>query len=429
MTPKVEQRLKSRLLPFLVILLLLLQFIDSFRGWRILLVGFGGAWIVGYFWARSLARGLRLKREMRFGWVQVGDRMIERFTLANGGRRRALWVEVIDHSTLPSYHASRIVSVGGTKSIRWFKNAVCTRRGLFTLGPINLHTGDPFGLYTVKLDYPISVPLLVMPPVVQLPAIEVAAGGRPGEGRTKASALERTVSAAYVREYQPGDQWRWIHWPTSARHESLYVRLFDGAPAGDWWIMLDMHRQVHVGEGQNSTEEHEVILAASLANRGLSSGRAVGLVAADQELVWLPPKGGEAQRWEIFHALAKVSLGNRPLSELLTRIHPVIGRNTSLVIITPSMEREWLDALIPLLERGVIPTVLLLDQPSFGGTKDPIEIQSSLIDLGVANFPIRRDLLETATAHLEQQASDDELDIGAVFGKSRGARESWKVVL
>lgn len=427
--PKVEQRLRARLLPFLVILLLLLQFIESFRGWRILLVGLGGAWLVSYLWARSLARGLRLTREMRFGWVQVGDQLIERFTLNNSGRQHALWVEVIDHSTLPSYRASRVVSVGGTKIVKWFKEAVCTRRGLFTLGPISLQTGDPFGLYTVKLEYPVSVPLLVMPRVVPLPTIEVAAGGRLGEGRMRANALERTVSAAYVREYQPGDQWRWIHWPTSAKHESLFVRLFDGAPSGDWWIMLDMNRNVHIGVDQDATDEHEVILAASLADRGLKSGRAVGLVAADEELVWLPPQGGEAQRWQILLSLAKISRGERPLSELLMRMPPIMGRNTSLVIITPSMDRRWVEALMPLMERGVIPTVLLLDPLSFGGSSDPAEIQPSLIDLGVTHYLIPRDLLEKATAHLEQREGEDELGIEEIFGTRKVARESWKVVL
>jgi uncharacterized protein (DUF58 family) len=427
--PKVELRLKARLLPLLVIVLLLLQFLETFRGWRILLVGLGGAWLVSYLWARSLARGLTLKREMRFGWVQVGDQLIERFTLNNSGRYNTLWVEVIDHSTLPSYSASRVVSVGGTKSVKWYKEAVCTRRGLFTLGPMSLQTGDPFGVYSVKIEYPISVPLLVMPRVVPLPTIEVAAGGRPGEGRMRASTLERTVSAAYVRKYQPGDQWRWIHWPTSAKHESLFVRLFDGAPAGDWWIMLDMNRHVHIGVDQDSTEEHEVILAASLADRGLKAGRAVGLIAADEELVWLPPQGGETQRWQILLSLAKISLGKRSLSELLMRMQPIMGRNTSLVIITPSTDHSWVEALIPLLERGVIPTVLLLDPLTFGGSSDPVEIQPSLIDLGVTHYLIPRDLLEKATAHVEQREDDDELGIEEIFGPGKVARESWEVVL
>lgn len=427
--PKVEQRLKARILPFLVAILLLLQFIDDYRGWRILLAGLGGAWLIGYLWARSLAQGIRLRREIRFGWAQVGDRIIERFTLRNTSRFNALWIEVVDHSTLPSYNASSVVTVEGDKTIKWFKEAVCTSRGLFNLGPIDILTGDPLGLYTVKIEYPTSIPLLVMPLVVPLPTIEVAAGGRPGEGRVRASVIERTVSAAYVREYQPGDQYRWIHWPTSAKHGSLYVRLFDGTPAGDLWIMLDLHREVHVGVGQDSTEEHEVILAASLADRGIRSGQSVGLIAANHDLVWLPPRGGETQRWQILYALAKVRPGDRPLAELLTRTRPILRWGTNLTIITPSIDLRWVEALVPMIGQGVIPTVLLLDSVSFGGADDPVDIQSSLIQLGVAHYIIPRNLLDEATTKYDQRQGEDEPKTRTADDTLRAAREPWKVVL
>ena len=92
-------------------------------------------------------------------------------------------------------------------------------------------------------------------------------------------ALDRVVSASSVRPYVPGDSRRWVHWKLSAHHQELYVRLFDGTPAGDWWILLDMDARVQVGMGENSTDELGVILAASLADRGLRARRAVGLVA------------------------------------------------------------------------------------------------------------------------------------------------------
>ena len=400
--PKVTQRLNTRLMPLLVGVLFFVQLIEPFRGWQILLVGLAGAWLLGYLWSRSVAKGLRLTREIRFGWAQVGDRLMERFTLENKGRLRALWVEVADHSSLPGYQASRVVDIEGGRSIRWFKKAICTHRGLFRLGPLKMRTGDPFGLYSVDLEYPLSIPLLVLPPVLPLPSIEVAAGGRSGEGRLKTDGLERTVSVSHVREYQLDDQWRWIHWPTSARRQSLYVRSFDGAPAGDWWLVLDMNREVHIGFGQNSTEEHEVILAASLADRGIRSGRAVGLVAANEELIWLPPRGGEGQRWQILYSLAQIDLGDRPLADLLKRMGPSLGRNTSLVIVTPSIDCRWIQELVPLIDRGIIPTVLLLDPRTFGGSSEPVEAQSSLINLGVTYYLISRDLLEDATARFDQ---------------------------
>jgi len=406
--PKPQVKLRSRLLPILTGLLLVVHLITPYRGWQVLLVGLGGAWLVGYLWARSLARGLSVTREMRFGWAQVGDKLMERFTLASDGRLSAPWIEVTDHSTLPGYQAGRGTDMSGMRTIRWYTEAVCTRRGLFTLGPTGMQTGDPLGIYSVTMHDPASLPLMVLPPVVPLPTIEVAPGGRTGEGRPRANALERTVSAAGVRRYLPGDSLRWIHWRTSARRGSLFVRLLESTPAGDWWILLDMDRLVQAGEGADSTEEHGVILAASLADRGLRSGRAVGLAAYGEELVWLPPRGGEGQRWEVLRSLALVSPGVRPLAELLARVRPTFGRYASLVVITPSVDTGWIEALVPLLRRGAIPTVLLLDPASFGGSGDPAMAQALLTDLGVAHYIITPDLLDRSEVRSGRRMSWEE---------------------
>jgi uncharacterized protein (DUF58 family) len=406
-TPNSHLQLNTRLLPVLVGLLLVLQLVVPYRGWLILLVGLGGGWLISYLWVRSLARGLRLIREMRFGWAQVGDRLEERFTLINEGWVPGLWVEVIDHSTMPDYRVSRVTGVGGGSQNRWHTQGVCSRRGLFTLGPTSLRAGDPFGLYTVSLHYSDSATLMVTPPILSLPSIEVAPGGRAGEGRPRADAPERTVSAASVRDYLPGDSLRWIHWRTSAHHDSLFVRLFDGTPAGDWWIFLDMDRRVQVGEGQVSTEEYGVILAASLADQGLRAGRKVGLVTHGEDLVWLPPQAGDGQRWTILHALALLAPGTRPMAELLVRARPRFEERTSLIIITPAVSGNWVEVLWLLLRRGVVPTVLLLDPASFGGADDVSGTLALLSDLGIARYVITRDLLDHPEARPGQQGHWD----------------------
>jgi uncharacterized protein (DUF58 family) len=377
-----------------------------------MLFGLGGAWLLSYLWARSLARGLRLVREMRFGWVQVGDRLVERFTLFNDGWAPALWVELVDQSTLPDYQVGRGTRAGSGRSVRWHTDALCTRRGLYNLGPARLATGDPFGLFTVSLDYPASLPLLVLPPIVSLPSIEVAPGGWIGAGLPRTNALERTVSATSVREYAPGDGLRWIHWRTSARQGELFVRLFDGTSAGDWWIILDMNQRVQAGEGQDSTEEHGVILAASLADRGLRSGRAVGLVADGEQLVWLPPREGDLQRWQILRSLAQVSLGSRPLPDLLMHLESGTQRRASLIIVTPQVDAAWVDALLLLVRRGGVPTVLLLDPISFGGSGSIQAAQAALIDIGVTHYVIARDLLDRPEAHPAYDGDWEGMQIG-----------------
>jgi len=428
--PEPRLRLNTYLLPVLVGLLLVLHLAVPYRGWLILLVGLGGAWLVSYLWVRSLANGLRLVREMRFGWAQVGDQLEERFTLINEGMLSSLWVEVVDHTTMPDYQASRVSGVGGRSSIRWHTKGVCTRRGLFTLGPTTLRAGDPFGVYSVTLQYTDSATLMVTPPILPLPTIEVAPGGRAGEGRPRADAPERTVSVASVRDYVQGDNLRWIHWPTSAHRDSLFVKLFDGTPAGDWWVFLDLDQGVQAGQGEASTEEHGVILAASLADRGLRLGRAVGLVTHGAEFVWLPPQDNNSQRWAILRALALAERGSRPLAELLARACPRFGERTSLVIITPSVEGDWVEALWPLMCRGAVPTVLLLDPVSFGGTGDASKASALLSDLGIARYVITRDLLDRPESRPGRQGQWEwrVSPLGRAVTTRRRRELTWKVL-
>ena len=396
--------LRSLAWPLLTGMVFLLQLLRPDRVWMVLLVGLGGAWLAAFLWARSLARNLRFDREIRFGWAQVGDRLQERFTLVNTGWAPALWAEIQDHSNLVDYSAARVTSIGFYARMQWGTEGICTRRGLYRLGPTDLRTGDPFGVYQVSLHLSDSALLMVMPPVVPLPNIEVAPGGRVGEGkRSRREAIETTVSSDGVREYQPGETLKAVHWPTSARREMLYVRQFEHTPASDWWITLDLNTQVQIGEGYDSTEEHGIILAASLADRGLRQGRAVGLAACGKELIWLPPQRSVAQRMDILRALAAASRGERPLEELLASQKGELRRGASLVVITSDVSAGWFKPLIQLTLSGVTPTVLLFDPASFGGEASASSAIRLLADYGIQYNLITRDLLNRTEKHPGKQ--------------------------
>lgn len=249
--------------------------------------------------------------------------------------------------------------------MEWHVGSTCTRRGLYNLGPTTVSSSDPFGIYRVETTNPARRTLMVMPPIVALPGIQVAPGGRSGDGRPRKDAPERTVSASGVRQYVPGDSLRWIHWPTSARRQEYFVRLFDGTPAGDWRILLDLNRQAQFGSGWDSTVEHAIILTASLADQGFRMKRAVGVTINGQPFTWLPERGDEVQRWEILRQLTLADVSDTSLESFLQQLGGKISSRTSLVIITPDTHGGWLKALLPMLWRGLKPTVLLLDPTSF----------------------------------------------------------------
>jgi uncharacterized protein (DUF58 family) len=383
-----ELKLNSKMVLVFVGLLIVQQIIAPHKVWGILMVGMGGALVVGYFWARSLMKEIYFEREIRSHLAKVGDQLQERFVISNKGRFPALWVSVVDHSDFPRYQVNTARYVRGLSVRRWLKGSVCFTRGLYTLGPTELETGDPFGLFRVKIRYAKTQTMLVVPPVIPLPSIEIATGDRIGEGGTKVATPKRTVTSSGVREYASGDSLFAVHWLTSARLDDLYVRVFDRMPTSDWWVFVDIDDAVQLGEGSEATEEYSIILAASIADRGLRNGRAVGLVAYGDQKIWLPPQTGGGQRWEILRSLATVQRGNSSLFSVLAKTQRSLGRSTSAIVITPSVNSEWLNAIMSLMQRDIRVTVLLLDPSSFGGDESPDPVLGKLSAWGINHYRI-----------------------------------------
>lgn len=363
---QVHIQLRQPAFAFIAAFLLGMQLMDPSRVWTILLAGFGGTWLLAYMWASSLGKNLQLRRERRIGWVQAGGQIEERFTVSNHSFFPALWLELKDKSTLPGYTVSGTFSIHGGEFKQWTSAGACNRRGLYYLGGAELISGDPFGIYQVTAIDPTRTSLIVLPQISQIPKLEISPAGFYGEGKPRPNSPHQTVSAAGVREYNPQDSLRLIHWPTTARMKKPFVKLVENAPEGNWWILLDLDRRAMFGRGWDSIEEQSVALTASLADLGLAARKSVGLISNSSELTWLVPKKDEGQRWEILHALALARPGDMSLAKLLERTAPSIGRNHSLIVITASLDLDWMKSMLSLKARGVIPTVVMLDPVTFG---------------------------------------------------------------
>jgi len=420
-------RLNAKILPVIAVLALIMQFVDPSRVWIILLIGIGGAWLVCWWWARGLARSLHFEREIRFDWAQVGDHLEERFTLKNPFMLPATWVTIHDHSTLVDHHTSIATGVDGAGTSQWHILTQCTRRGVYTLGGTTLETGDPFGIYTITLEDPTSSTLAVMPPVLSLPKFQILSNGWAGESKPARHSLEETINASHPREMAPSDPMRLIHWKTTARQGKFFVRQFEGTPAGDWWIVLDLHKGSQVGVGWDSTEEHGIILSSSLAAQGLNEDHPVGLAINGNEPDWLPPRRNEYQLRSLLKALAVASPSEMHLKDYLRRAGQSLSSHCSLLIITACADMEWAQSLLPLMWRGIVPTIFLLDPISFGGSAEPNAISETLQFMGVACHVIPMDLLDKPQARPGHEGEWQWRITGT--GKAipvRAAQEDWR---
>jgi uncharacterized protein (DUF58 family) len=275
------------------------------------------------------------------------------------------------------------------------------QRGLYALGPTRLRTGDPFGIYTLTIHDQHSSTVLVTPPTLPLTQLRISPGGWAGDRQRRSHGLERNISDAGIREYLPGDSLRRIHWRASAHHDDLMVRQLEAAASGDWWLFVDLEEAVQAGEGQDSTLELSIVLAASLAERGFRERRRVGLVLAGPELVRLEPSSAPSQRWRILRALSMARTGNRSLADLLRVRH--LPRSATQIVITPASEPGWVASLGHHQMSDTI--AILVDPNDFGGNNSQGRVISALARTSVPYTRISRSLLEEAYPHLSPEGA------------------------
>lgn len=433
----VSVRLKSWIPVFVTGILLFFQIFSPSPPIMSTLLVISLVLIISFIWTRQLAKGLTLHRQRRYGWAQVGDIIEERFIMHNDSWVPVLWARLLDHSDLPGYNVGRAVGLGPRDSTYWKTEGKCTRRGVYRLGPAELSTGDPFGLFEVALEHNYSEEFVVYPPIAALPDLLQPQGMARGAARTNVHSLELTTNASSVRPYVPGDALNRIHWPSTARRsmpgdEEIFVKEFDLEPSGDLWLVLDMDEQVHVGEGVESTEEYAVILAASLANEMLRANHAVGLMTHMEEPIVIPPQKGHEQLWELLRALAGVHAEAQiDFHELLSIFETVMGRGMSVALLTPSDDPSWIKEVSTMLRHSIHPTALLLDGQTFGGNGNIQNIREVLSDLGVPGHIIEKGFeFQRVGRERQQRPTYKVLGTGRVVVDDAGAQDEaeWRPV-
>src|SRR5919197_4339768 len=156
--------------------------------------GWGVMWLLAYLlmllvmgsflWAQLSVDGLELRRRHGAARVQVGDTFVEQVILEGrsvlGQWWPRLWLEVRDLSTLPDHNLDRVLSLGPLGRRVWEIRSACRQRGRFTLGPVWVTSGDPFGLFRASRKIAEGHSIIVYPRTVDLPRFRRVPGELPG---------------------------------------------------------------------------------------------------------------------------------------------------------------------------------------------------------------------------------------------------------
>ena len=345
-----------------------------------------------YLWTRSMIKGLEVEVVRRNERVSQGQHIEGRIVLRSTSRLPKVWLEVEDAATIPGHTVRRVVTLRGRGVAAWSYSTPAARRGLYSLGPVTVTATDPFGFFHFTRVIGHATPILVYPNAPELPNFYIPPANLPGDGRFRRRTHNVTPNVSGLRPYEWGDSYNRIHWPATARTGDLMVKLFELDPASDVWIVLDLEAGVHVGEGDDSTEEAAVMICASIARYFIAAHRSVGLMAFGDDLRIDEPDRGANHYTRMLESLALAqAVGDVPLSDLLLEESRRFGRHTTVVVVTPSTDDSWAMALMSLQGRGVKVAAVLLEPETFGGGGSALDVYGTLAAGGVYTYTVKRD--------------------------------------
>ncbi len=382
-----------------------------------------GSWL----WVRQNLRGLEIQRRVRTPRSQVGRLVEESLEVTNHGWLSKLWVEIHDLSNLPGHRASRVlVALKRKKPRQWVVRTPSIRRGRYVLGPIELRSGDPLGIFESQRKVPGQSSIIIYPATYDIPGFRLPPGRMPGGRVARYRTHYLTTNVATVRDYAPGDSFNRIHWRSTARTGRLIVKEFELDPTSDVWIMLDLDANWHVAQPWQppdiadlpavlwsrqrrkepalppATIEYAAAAAASIAQRYLIERRSVGLLAYAPRRQVLQLERGHRQFTKILEMLAVVEpTASISFDRVLTAERHFLDRNVTVVAISAAADNAWVAALREYQNSGISVTAVLIAASTFGPTPSYRPVLAELWASQIPTYVIRRGMsLSSALSHL-----------------------------
>jgi uncharacterized protein (DUF58 family) len=139
---------------------------------------------------------------------------------------------------------------------------------------------DPLGTLKREAAWADVHRLFVHPKTVAVPSTS-SGFVRDLEGTPSRDVVAEDIAFHQIREYQPGDGRRHVHWKSTAKTGRLMVRQFEETRRARLALVLGMHEDEFATDDEY---ELAVSIVGSLGIRAVRDGRQIAVVASDQIL-------------------------------------------------------------------------------------------------------------------------------------------------
>lgn len=250
-------------------------------------------------------------------------------------------------------------------SLRWYERVqrsyvvFAAQRGMFTPGPTQLRAGDIFGLFQDEQNVELPNKLIVYPQIKTLEELGLPPKEPLGDQRARYQLFQDPSRTMGARDLQPGDSFRHIHWPATARRQTLQTRVYEPTTTSTAVICLNVATMPKPWQGiLPGLLEEVIVVAASLASYAIESRYAVGLIAngavprSDRSVRVMPGRAPD-QLLHILESLAAITgFATAAMDKFLLSESPGLPWGATLVVVTGVLTAELLATLRQLQSAG-----------------------------------------------------------------------------
>jgi uncharacterized protein (DUF58 family) len=251
--------------------------------------------LAAQWWLRSIGHALRANRTLE-SHLFFGESATVQLTIANRGRLPVPWLEL--HESLPGALVlpnvlSRVLSLGAQGSVTVEYTLRGRRRGLHSIGPLRLITGDVYGLARREWLLPTLHTLVVYPRLLAAHQLRLPALLLFGDARSRRPFLGDPARVSGIRPYSPGDPPHDVHWRATAATGTLQVKQYQPATTLQICLFLDLRRGAYQLPEAPAIAELAISIAATIGQWLIEQRQEVGLITNGKVL--LSPEDGASQ--------------------------------------------------------------------------------------------------------------------------------------
>ena len=362
------------LLVFLLVLLITGAFLSEDFIFAIVYL-LAGSYVLGRWWTLRVLETLEVERRYE-KHLFIGEKQTVQLVFKNPSWLPIAWLQVqeslpIELGVLEPYQ--RVISVPGRGTVEASYSLEARRRGYYSLGPLQVSSGDVFGVEDGANRTWEGEHITVYPRVIPLAKMPFPSSAPLGTLRHHQPIFEDPTRVMGKRDYVPGDSLRRMDWKSSAVVGRLQVKTYEPAISLEITICLDLNRDAYPSRRRFDVPELAIVTAASIAYYVTAQRQAVGLITNGCDPLHragrassVPMRRGQSHLMRILELLARVEVRETAaLADLVGRERVNLPWGSTMALITPQVDDALFGSLFAAQRTG-LNIMLILTGPVAG---------------------------------------------------------------